>query len=85
MISKIFLKAIHRTAKTALEELISGNKRYVEGKLQHPNRAKERMNNLAKGQSPIACILSCSDSRVPPEIIFDQGLGDLFVMRVGGT
>jgi len=64
--------------------LIEGNKRFVEGKLLHPNQSTERRTEVTSGQKPFAVILTCSDSRVPPEIIFDQGLGDLFVIRTAG-
>jgi len=73
------------TGKDALNELISGNKRYLEETLTHPHQTKERRRELASGQAPFACVLSCADSRVPPEIVFDQGLGDLFVLRVAGN
>jgi carbonic anhydrase len=69
----------------AQQKLIDGNKRYVDLKLSHPNQTAQRRAEVAKGQHPFAAILSCSDSRVPPEILFDQGLGDLFVIRVAGN
>jgi len=69
----------------AQQKLIDGNRRYVDAKLSHPNQTAQRRTEVAKGQHPFAAILSCSDSRVPPEIIFDQGLGDLFVVRVAGN
>jgi carbonic anhydrase len=69
----------------ALQKLIEGNKRFTLSKQSHPNQNKERRQELAKGQKPFAVIVGCSDSRVPPEIIFDQGLGDLFVIRVAGN
>ncbi|MFZ5447472.1 MAG: carbonic anhydrase [Thermodesulfobacteriota bacterium] len=66
--------------------LKEGNGRYVEGKPRHPRQDRERRALTAgQGQHPLAAVLSCSDSRVPPEIIFDQGLGDLFVVRVLGN
>jgi carbonic anhydrase len=68
-----------------VQKLLDGNKRYVDGKPSHPNHAPERRNQVAKGQHPFAVVVSCSDSRVPPEIIFDQGIGDLFVIRVAGN
>lgn len=68
-----------------MQKLIDGNKRYVEGKFIHPNQSAERRMELSKDQNPFAVILSCSDSRVPPEIIFDQGIGDLFIIRVAGN
>ncbi len=65
--------------------LISGNKRYEKGSPTHPNRSASRRRELAQGQNPRAAVLACADSRVAPEIIFDQGLGDLFVVRVAGN
>lgn len=68
-----------------IEKLMAGNKRFIAGNTSHPHQDAGRRNELSTGQNPFACILSCSDSRVPPEIIFDQGLGDLFVLRVAGN
>lgn len=74
------------TAQEALERLKEGNKRFVEGQpanqkvLSHQDRAE-----MAKDQNPFAIVLGCSDSRVPAEMVFDQGLGDLFVIRVAGN
>ena len=65
--------------------LISGNKRYVDGNPTHPNQSASRRRELAQGQNPRVAVLACADSRVAPEIIFDQGLGDLFVVRVAGN
>jgi carbonic anhydrase len=67
------------------QELISGNKRFVEGTPSHPNQSTSRRQEMAKGQNPRAAVLACADSRVAPEIVFDQGLGDLFVVRVAGN
>jgi len=72
-------------ADAALQRLQDGNKRYVAATLIHPEQTPERRLEMTKGQHPFAIILACSDSRVPPEIIFDQGLGDLFVVRVAGN
>ena len=72
------------TPKEALEALIAGNARFVAGASNHANHVSRR-DALAAGQSPYAMILSCSDSRVPPEVVFDQTLGDLFVVRVAGN
>jgi carbonic anhydrase len=69
----------------AISKLKEGNGRYASGSLQHPGQTTERRTEVAKGQHPFAIIVSCSDSRVPPEIVFDQGLGDLFVLRVAGN
>ncbi|MFC1751813.1 carbonic anhydrase [Thermoproteota archaeon] len=70
---------------TALMKLIKGNKRFVLGKAEHPHQTVEHGKTLVETQAPFACIVTCSDSRVPPEILFDQGLGDLFVVRVAGN
>ena len=67
------------------QELISGNKRFAEGNPTHPNQSMARRQEMAKGQNPRAAVLACADSRVSPEIVFDQGLGDLFVVRVAGN
>src|SRR5260370_740116 len=72
-------------ADQALRELMAGNHRYVTGKLAHPHETAARRATLTSGQKPIATFLSCSDSRVPPEEVFDQGLGDIFVIRVAGN
>ncbi len=69
----------------ALKQLMDGNLRYQQEMLLHPNRGKEARICAAKGQNPFAIILGCSDSRVAPELIFDQGIGDLFVVRVAGN
>lgn len=69
----------------ALERLLEGNKRFVEGKRQNPNQSRLRLQETAVAQYPFASILGCADSRVPAEIVFDQGLGDLFVVRVAGN
>jgi carbonic anhydrase len=69
----------------AISKLKEGNSRYTSGNLQHPGQTTERRTELAKTQHPFASIVSCSDSRVPPEIVFDQGLGDLFIVRVAGN
>ncbi len=69
----------------ALENLKQGNQRFVNFKTQHPNLSKERRELLKTVHNPFAVFVSCSDARVPPEIIFDQGLGDLFVVRSAGN
>jgi len=73
------------TPDSALAELKSGNEHHVRHQHQHPRETAARQRELIAGQHPHAQILSCSDSRVPPEIVFDQGLGDLFVVRVAGN
>jgi carbonic anhydrase len=73
------------TADSALSELRAGNARYVAQKYQHPHESAALRRQLASGQHPHAEVLSCSDSRVPPELLFDQGLGDLFIVRVAGN
>ncbi len=65
--------------------LIAGNKRFVTGNPTHPNQSLSRRREMAEGQNPRAAVLACADSRVSPEIVFDQGLGDLFVVRVAGN
>jgi carbonic anhydrase len=69
----------------AITKLKEGNGRYTSGNLQHPGQTTERRAELANVQHPFAAVVSCSDSRVPPEIVFDQGLGDLFICRVAGN
>ena len=69
----------------ALSKLKEGNARYTSGNLQHPGQTAERRTELARTQHPFAAVLSCSDSRVPPEVVFDQGIGDLFIVRVAGN
>jgi len=71
--------------QTPLDVLKEGNRRFVEGRMLHDHQDMQRLVEIAKGQHPIAIIVGCSDSRVTPEIIFDQGLGDLFVVRVAGN
>jgi carbonic anhydrase len=64
---------------------MAGNQRYVRDKEQHPDESFARRKELVGGQNPFAVILGCADSRVSPELLFDQGLGDLFVIRVAGN
>lgn len=68
-----------------LEALTKGNERFVTGKPAYPHQDAARKAELALGQHPVATVISCSDSRVPPELIFDEGLGDLFTIRVIGN
>lgn len=73
------------TADEALNRLKEGNARFVAGSARFPTVQKEVLAELAKGQQPYATILGCSDSRVPPELVFDAGFGELFVIRVAGN
>ena len=73
------------TPDNALQKLIEGNQRFVARKRTNPNQDIVRLTEVAKGQKPFAAVLGCADSRVPAEIVFDQGLGDLFVCRVAGN
>ncbi|MBF0610715.1 MAG: carbonic anhydrase [Magnetococcales bacterium] len=76
----------HMSPDEALARLKEGHARFLAGKSVHPHVSRERLLETAtKGQHPFASFISCSDSRVPVEIIFDQGIGDLFVVRVAGN
>jgi carbonic anhydrase len=68
-----------------LRNLLEGNKRFMKGETTAPRRKPEDFAALAEGQTPRAVIMGCADSRVPPEILFDQGVGDLFVVRAAGN
>jgi len=69
----------------ALKRLMEGNQRFVQHKAKHPDQSEERIQELAQAQHPFATLLTCADSRVPGEILFDEGLGDLFDIRVAGN
>lgn len=80
----------HGSEKTAavadpLQLLAKGNERFVSGEVLHPHQTGARRTELAEGQKPFAIVLTCADSRVAPEIYFDQGLGDIFVLRNAGN
>lgn len=77
--------SIMPTSDQALSRLMEGNRRFVNSQATHPNQDSDRRIALGGGQAPIAAILACADSRVPPEVLFDEGLGDLFVVRVAGN
>jgi carbonic anhydrase len=72
------------TAEQDLQKLMDGNARFVSGDVEHPNQSAERRDEVIAGQHPFAIVVGCSDSRVPPEIIFDQGIGDIFIIRTAG-
>jgi len=72
-------------ADEALKRLTEGNKRYVVGKFIRPHQTSVRRAELIDGQHPFAIVLGCSDSRIPVELVFDQGVGDLFVVRNAGN
>jgi len=73
------------TADEVLQQLLAGNQRFMKGETTSPRRAPADYRPLAAGQRPLAVILGCADSRVAPEILFDQGIGDLFIVRVAGN
>ena len=73
-----------RTPAKAWQEMVRGNERFVAGEPAHPRQDVERREQLAKGQAPHAALFGCSDSRLSAEIIFDKGIGDLFVVRNAG-
>jgi carbonic anhydrase len=75
---------MHTTPGEALAELLAGNERFVSGNRTHPNQDAEHRAKLAASQRPFAVVFGCSDSRLAAEIIFDRGLGDLFVVRTAG-
>lgn len=70
--------------REVIEALKQGNQRFVDGKMTALRRDAKTRGELAEGQKPSSIVLSCSDSRVPPEVLFDQGLGDIFVIRTAG-
>ncbi|SEE29436.1 carbonic anhydrase [Streptomyces sp. 3213] len=72
------------TAPAALAELLDGNRRYASGHSRHPDESRPLRHQLATAQHPFAVIVGCIDSRVPPELVFDQGLGDLLCIRTAG-
>lgn len=73
------------TPDRVLEELLAGNKRFVENELEAPNQDPARLKEVSTEQKPLVSIMSCSDSRVPLAIVFDRGIGDLFVVRDAGN
>ncbi len=81
----VFVSFSLSAAPQGLERLMKGNARYVGDALEHPNRTEVRRQAVVALQEPFAVIVGCADSRVAPEILFDQGIGDLFVVRVAGN
>lgn len=77
--------SVPSTPKEALAELIAGNGRYVNEKCINPHSDMERVEETAPHQTPFAAVVGCSDSRVPVELLFDQGIGDIFVIRTAGN
>jgi carbonic anhydrase len=75
----------HPSADQALALLMAGNRRHVSDKHAHPNRSASRRGEVIERQEPFAVILGCADSRVPTAVVFDQGIGDLFVVRIAGN
>ena len=73
------------TADEALARLVAGNERFLRGEARFPTVQKEVLADLTKGQRPFATIIGCSDSRVPPELVFDASFGELFIVRVAGN
>jgi carbonic anhydrase len=70
---------------TPLDKLKTGNEKFVSGHPEHPHETLNRIKELKEGQHPFVVLVSCSDSRIPPELIFDQGLGDVFSIRTAGN
>lgn len=84
-VAHAFAAPVDRSPDAVLRRLLEGNKRFMAGKLEHPGRKPEDFQALAEGQAPLAIVVACADSRVAPELIFDQGIGDLFVVRAAGN
>ncbi len=82
--SRVIDEILPDTADAALQRLLRGNRRYAAGRPLHPHESPYRRLDIAEAQKPFATIFGCVDSRVPPEIVFDAGLGDLFVIRTAG-
>lgn len=75
---------VEGTANGVWSRMLAGNRRFAEGKLEHPNRSVEARKAVIDTHEPDAAVLSCSDARVSPDIIFDAGIGDLFTVRTAG-
>ena len=78
-------ESLNESALTPLEKLEAGNKRFSSEHPVHPDETLERLRELKKGQHPFATVITCSDSRVPAELVFDQGFGDIFTIRTAGN
>ncbi|MET0945826.1 MAG: carbonic anhydrase, partial [Flavobacterium sp.] len=78
-------KTVEEKILTSFEQLTEGNQRFLSGKSAHPRQNKRTVLANQDSQKPFAVVITCSDSRVSPEIIFDQGIGDLFVIRNAGN
>lgn len=79
------VRPVPTSPQEALARLMEGNRRFVSGDADEPRRGLDRVRELQEGQQPYAAILGCADSRVPVEILFDEGFGDLFTVRVAGN
>ena len=76
--------ALDPVPTNGVARLLEGNARYAAARAKHPRQDNSRRREIASSQHPFAVVVSCSDSRVPPEVVFDQGLGDIFVVRTAG-
>ena len=83
--SKSVSVSVPSTPQEALAELVAGNERYVNEKCIYPHGDMERVEETAPHQAPFAAVVGCSDSRVPVELLFDRGIGDIFVIRTAGN
>ena len=83
--SKNVLVSVPSTPQEALAELVAGNERYVNEKCIYPHGDMDRVEETAPHQAPFAAVVGCSDSRVPVELLFDRGIGDIFVIRTAGN
>jgi len=81
----VFAQENHLISDSLLQKLIDGNLRFVSGLAVHPNESMSQVREIQSAQHPFVIVVSCSDSRVSPEIIFDQGLGDIFSIRTAGN
>jgi carbonic anhydrase len=85
MTQNTYCTAENMSAVVALQRLKEGNERYIFEHVEHPHEGAQRRVELSRAQHPFAIFLGCGDSRVVPELIFDQGVGDLFVLRIAGN